>query len=140
MRISKGRGVCDHDAGITVLPKGPLVRPRDAGNECRQCGAFGRNFFLRAKNRYRAAQQCARMRVADEADEIANGGIKNTEPWRRISLRTRRVGEIADGFQADHGGDFVAVGLASARRNRTAQLPWPEVLPALRYQRRKTPR
>src|SRR2546423_13959894 len=67
------------------------------------------------------------MRVADEADEIANGGIKNTEPWRRISLRTRRVGEIADGFQADHGGDFVAVGLASARVNETAHLRCLEV-------------
>src|SRR2546423_9498679 len=80
------------------------------------------------------------MRVADEADEIANGGIKNTEPWRRICLRTRRVGEIADGFQADHGGDFVAVGLASARVNETAHLRCLEVQRLLGYESDKPPR
>src|SRR5438067_1573092 len=51
MRITKWRGVGDHNPGITVLPKCPLVRPRDAGNERRQRCAFGWEFFRLAEDR-----------------------------------------------------------------------------------------
>src|SRR5437016_12169692 len=33
VRISKRRGISDHDGRITILPERPLVRPTDAGNK-----------------------------------------------------------------------------------------------------------
>src|SRR5437868_90102 len=43
MRITKWRGVRDHDGRITALPERPLVRPADSGNGRRKRRALARN-------------------------------------------------------------------------------------------------
>src|SRR5205823_14581036 len=59
VRITKRRGVGDHDAGITVSPERPLIRPTDPGNKCGKRRAFGWNLCMLAKKRARATEQRA---------------------------------------------------------------------------------
>src|SRR5207247_8961062 len=73
-----------------------------------------------AEERDYATKQRARMNVADEPDEVADLGIKKTQARRRIGLRMRRIGKVADRFKADHRGDFVAARPASAGVNEAA--------------------
>src|SRR5437899_7017915 len=120
VRIAKWRGVGDHDTGITVAPERPLIRPAHAGNERGKRGAFGWNLCILTKERDDAMKECPRRKVADESYEVADFGIKNTKARRWISLRSRRIGKIADRFKTDHGRDFVAARLASAGVNKAA--------------------
>src|SRR5439155_8649686 len=120
VRIPKWRSVGDHDAGVTVLPKWPLIRPADAGNKPGKRCAFGWNLCLVAEKRDDAAKQRTRTNIADESDEVANLGIESTECPRWIDLRARRVRKIADRFETDHGRDFVAARFASAGVNKAS--------------------
>ena len=120
VRIPKWRSVGDHDAGVTVLPKWPLIRPADAGNKPGKRCAFGWNLCLLAEKRDDAAKQRTRTNIADESDEVANLRIESAQRPRRISLRVRCIGKIADRFETDHGGDFVAARFASAGVNKAS--------------------
>src|SRR5258707_3768196 len=62
------------------------------------------------------------MNIADESDEVANLRVEKTKPRRRIGLRMRRIGKVADCFEADHCGDFIAACSASAGVNETSHL------------------
>ena len=59
IRVTKWRGIGDHDAGIAVLPKSPLIRPTDARNERWKSGAFGRNSCMFTKKSDGTAQERA---------------------------------------------------------------------------------
>src|SRR5205814_1138487 len=98
MRITEGRGVGDHDRGITALPERPLIRPRYARNESWKRNAFGWDFPLFAKEADRPADKRARRKISDEPNEVPGAGIEGADA-RRIFLRPRRVGKISDGFQ-----------------------------------------
>ena len=60
------------------------------------------------------------MNVADESDEVANLGIKSAQCSRRIGLRIRRIGKIADRFETDHGRDFVTTLFAASGVNKAS--------------------
>src|SRR2546430_17661644 len=62
------------------------------------------------------------MNIADESDEVANLRVEKTKSRRRIGLRMRRIGKVADCFEADHCGDFIAACSASAGVNETSHL------------------
>src|SRR4030095_7651830 len=80
------------------------------------------------------------MNVADEPNEIANFRIKDAEAWRWIRLRMRRIGKIADGFEADHGGDFVAARFASTSVNKASHFARQEIRRLLVHERDKAHR
>src|SRR5438477_12032672 len=122
MRITKWRSVCNHDAGIAMLPESPLIRPADTRNERWQSGAFGRNSCMFTKESYGAAQQRARRNVGNESDEVTNRGIKDTESGCGISLRVWRVTKIADRLQTNHRANLDTAGFAPASVNKTSHL------------------
>src|SRR5437867_9266290 len=62
------------------------------------------------------------MNIADESDEVANFRVEKTKSRRRIGLRMRRIGKVADCFEADHCGDFIAACSGSAGVNETSHL------------------
>src|SRR2546425_11794942 len=62
------------------------------------------------------------MNIADESDEVANLRVEKTKSRRRIGLRMRRIGKVADCFEADHCGDFIAACSASAGVHDTSHL------------------
>src|SRR6267378_6835637 len=102
IRITKRRGVSDHDPRVTVAPERPLIRPTDAGNEAGKRGAFGWDLCIFAKERDDAMKERPRRKVANESYEVANLGIKDAQSRRRIGLRVRRIREIANRFETDH--------------------------------------
>src|SRR5690242_4983405 len=75
---------------------------------------------MHAERRDYATKQRARLNVAHESYEVANFRVEKTESRRRIGLRMRRIGKIANCFEADHCSDFVATRLASAGVNETS--------------------
>src|SRR5213593_4001942 len=62
------------------------------------------------------------MNIADESDEVANFRVEKTKSRRRIGLGMRRIGEITNRFETDHGGDLIAACSASAGVNETSHL------------------
>src|SRR5260370_26261547 len=62
------------------------------------------------------------MNIADESDEVANLRVEKTKSRRRIGLRMRRIGKVADCFEAAHCADFIAACSASAGVNETSHL------------------
>src|SRR6266403_3213968 len=122
IRITKRRGVSDHDPRVTVAPERPLIRPTDAGNKAGKRGAFGWDPCIFAKERDDAMKERPRRKVANESYEVANFGIKDAQSRRRIRLRVRCIGKISDRFEAYHGGDFVAALFASPGVNKAAHL------------------
>src|SRR5437867_4593812 len=122
MPVTKQRRVRDHDCRITMLPKRPLVRPTHTRNETGQRGAFRRDFLLCAKDQDRATNECARMEISDESNEVGSRGIKNAKTGSWILLRMRRIRKIADRFQADHRCDLIATLFAAAGVNEAAHL------------------
>src|SRR5437870_13404901 len=62
------------------------------------------------------------MDIDDESDEDANLRVERTKCRRRIGLRLRSIGKVADCFEADHCGDFIAACSASAGVNETSHL------------------
>ena len=64
MWVAKRCGVRNHDAAIAVSPEGPLIRPRDARNEGRERGAFGRKPRMFTEETDGAAEEWTRMNVA----------------------------------------------------------------------------
>src|SRR5713226_5376277 len=67
------------------------------------------------------------MQVAYKSNEVTRPRVKCADCWNRISLRSRRIGKIADRFQADHGGDLIAASFATSGVNETAHLRCLEV-------------
>src|SRR2546429_8688338 len=74
------------------------------------------------------------MNIADESDEVANLRVEKTKSRRRIGLRMRRIGKVADCFEADHCGDFIAACSASAGVNETSHLTGQKIRRFLIYQ------
>src|SRR6266567_3468616 len=122
MPVTKQSSVRDDDCRITMLPKRPLVRPAHTRNETRQRRAFRRNFLLCAKERDRVTNERARMKIADESDEVGSRGIKKAQSRRWIPLRPLGVRKIGDRFQTNHCGNVIAARFAAARINETAHL------------------
>src|SRR5439155_20745142 len=127
VRITERRGVGDHDARITAPPERPLVRPTDARNECWKRSAFGRNLRMFAKERDDATEQRPRLNIADEPDEVANFRIKDAQSRRWIALRMRCIGKIANRFEANHRGNFVATRFAATRIDETTHVSAEEI-------------
>src|SRR5437762_7213561 len=80
------------------------------------------------------------MNIANETDEVANFRIKQAQTRRRIRLRIRCIGEIADRFQANHRKDFIAVGFASAGVNQAAHFTRQKIRRLLIHERNEAQR
>src|SRR5207244_6447472 len=62
------------------------------------------------------------INIDNESYEVTNFRVEKTKSRRRIGLRMRRIGKVADCFEADHCGDFIAACSASAGVNETSHL------------------
>src|SRR5262245_47765097 len=113
MRVTEGCGVGHHDARIPSLPESPVIGPANAGNPTGKSPALGWEPGVRPEGFDRPFDQIARGVVADEPDEVTGIRIEPADGLDRVNLASRRVGVVADGFEADHGDDLLAALLAA---------------------------
>src|SRR5690348_15950026 len=62
------------------------------------------------------------MNIADESDKVANFRIKDAQSRRWIALRMRCIRKIANRFEANHRGNFVATRFAATRIDETTHV------------------